>query len=90
MVALVLWDGFSCFGSCSIMEGLYGVCCEEGCGCAVVGVGVCVRWGFFALCRGGSRLRFFLWGVGSGVGCVLELLWGGSLCVCASGQIMLV
>ena len=84
------WDGLSFFGSCGVVVGLCRVCCEEGCGCAVVGVGVCVRWGFFALCREGSRLRFFFWGVGSRVVCVLELLWGGSLCVRSSGQGVLV
>ena len=64
MVSVVLGEGFSCSGSGGIVEGLGRVCCEEGCGCAVVGVGVCVCWGFFALCRGGSSLRFFLLGCG--------------------------
>ena len=87
------WDGLSFFGSCGVVVGLYGVCCEEGCGCAVVGVGVCVGWGFFALCWGGrgkSSLRLFFWGVGSVVVYVFELLWGGSLCVRSSGQSVLV
>ncbi len=89
VVAVVLGGGFSCFGSCSIVEGLCRVCCEEGCGCAVVGVGVCVGWGFFALCWGGrgrSSLRLFFWGVGSRIVYVFELLCGDSLCVWSSGQ----
>ena len=81
MVALVLWDGFSCFGSCSIMEGLYGVCCEEGRGCAVVGVGVCVCWGFF-LCVGEG---------GGGLVCVCSFgVWVLELYMCVSfcGEIL--
>ncbi len=54
MVSVVLGEEFSGSGSGITVGGLCRVCCEEGCGCAIVGVEVCVGWGFFALCWGGE------------------------------------